>query len=256
MSRRSFLTATPIYDLSLLGLVLDDPKGWRDGFDTKWPSKAVPGRIGHVVTSAAPAYSPRNQVLTGAIEADDVATLISRIDEIKWRVGHNVENGFMFSDDESRFFYARCTRFDVPKVPPALTQTAVRFLINLWQTDPRRYDISQTIVSGISTATDLPLGTAPTEAVISTASTSFTITYKDYNSTTVASMTITGASGTVTIDMADYTITDGGGNAADKMTAGGFFSFDPVDSNWPVNAWPTLEISSGTCTATYRKAWA
>lgn len=257
MSRRSLIVDG--FDLSTLGFILEVPDH-REGQQAEWSLQEVPGRFGSVVTGSSPRYPARTMNLTGTVIADDLshATLRSNLDEIKWRLGRS-ERVFRFSDDETLDFNARCVLASFPHIPPGLIQTAVKMRVRLLMVDPRKFATSDTVVGSIGASpTDLPLGTAPSDASISvTGSGSFTLTYKHEDGTTLYTMTITGATAPVTIDMSAYTITDAGGNAAEYLTGGGFFAFDPEDGDdiFGTPDWPTLEVSSGTATATYKKAY-
>lgn len=247
------------FDLATLDFQVDTLSGWRDSISQKWPSAQVPGRFGVQVTASEPVYEPRQIVIQGAMVSADVSTLRSNLDAFKWRVGRG-QKTFTIVDDTSRDFNARAIQVQTTSIPPAIIQRAVKIKLTLWMDDPRAYDSSNTVVSSISSATDLPLGSAPSHASIEvTGSGSFTMTYKDYSGATISTLTITGATAPVTLDMDALTITDGGGNAADTLQAGSDFPiiFDPEhgDDIFGTPDWPTLELTSGSGTATYKKAW-
>jgi phage-related protein len=247
------------YDLSALDFQVETITGWRDGIAATWPSQPVPGRFGVQVTGSEPIYAPRQVVVSGAIVSADVATLVAYLDELKWRVGRT-QKTFTIVDNTAREFNARVTQFVSTAIAPAIIQVGVRVAITLWMDDPRTFATSDTVVSSIGSATDLPLGSAPSLAsIVITGSGAFTMTYKDYSGATISTLSISGATAPVTIDMDALTITDAGGNAADTLGTGSDFpiTFDPEhgDDIFGTPNWPTLELTSGSGTATYRKAY-
>jgi len=256
MSTRALLVDG--FDLSTLGLVVDNPAGWRDGFSVSWPSTAVPGRIGEIVTSTEGQVNGRTLRIDGAVLASTVSALLSQIDEIKYRLG-STEKTFVFSDDETREFYAYCSAITHQAIDPALIQRGISVRIGLEQTDPRRYGTSDTVVSGITTSpVDIPLGTAPVfPSITVTGASGFTLTYKDSSAVAVATIVIAGATSPVTLDCEAGTVVDGGGNAVAYLTSTSDFpfAFDPADGDYTTSDWPTLEVTAGTAVATYRKAY-
>lgn len=259
MSRRALIVDG--FDLSTIGFILSKPDGQRDGLDADWPSVKVPGRIGVSVTADEPSFEPRTIRVDGVLESDPtvdtVADLLARLDEFKYRLG-STERNFRFVDDETYDYRARALRVRHPPIDPALIQTAVRVRADLWMRDPRRYSTTQTVVSGITTATALPLGTAPVRGVIVvTGATGFTLTYKHFDTTTLKALIIAGATSPVTIDMELGKITDGGGPAADTLDHDSDFpfDFDSEDGDWTASQWPTLEVSAGSAQASYYRAW-
>jgi len=246
------------FDLSTLGFVVEDVVGWRDGIEVKWATETVPGRWGEMIVGTDPVYDSKEITVNGTLLADSVSNLITNLHELKWRVGRD-ERTFTFVDDESLEFLARVTRFRAPGIRPHMVQLGVEVQMRLYMPDPRVYDTATTNVTSITaTPKDLPLGNAPVRATVQvTGSGTFVLTYKDYNGVTQASMTITGATAPVDIDMDAQTITDGGGNAVDTLTAGDFFEYNPDhgDDILGTPDWPTLEVSSGTASTSYRKAY-
>jgi phage-related protein len=246
------------FDTGTIGFVVSDVLNWRDGVEIKWPAQKVPGRWGEMIVGTLPEYSPRELRINGTLLADDVATLRANLEELKWRVG-KTEKTFTFVDDETYEFIARSRNFQAPGIRPHMVQTGVNVRIRLYMADPRVYAASVTNVTSItSTPKDLPLGNAPVRATVQvTGSGTFTLTYKEFGGATRGTMTITGASAPVDIDMDAQTITDSGGNAAEYLTAGDFFEYDPDDGDdiFGTPDWPTLEVSSGTASTSYYKAY-
>jgi len=245
------------FDTSTLEFVVSEVQGWRDGANVTWNQKPVPGRIGTLITGLRPLWKPRELTVVGTLLASSVANLILANDEMKWRLG-TAARTFTFVDDETREFNGRMIRYDAPGIQPHMVQLGVQVRIKIQMTDPRVFAASTTNVGSITSATDLPLGTAPVWATVQvTGSGSFTLTYKDHTGTTKGTMTITGATAPVNIDMDAQTITDAGGNAVEYLTAGDFFAYDPehADDIFGSPDWPTLEVTSGTGSTSYEKAY-
>jgi len=137
--------------------------------------------------------------------------------------------------------------------------------------DPLRYDQDVTGVGFSSSAAALPLGTAPSAGLVTIygAATNPTLTYRDQvgdallpvsgDSVTMGFTATLGADDALEVDLAAKKVTriDAGvrSDALSTLTSGWFFALDPADGNAAASSWPTLEVSSGTALATYRRAW-
>jgi phage-related protein len=246
------------YDCAALGFQLSTLSGWRETVRQKWPTEEVPGRWGVVVTSSQPAFVKRNVRLMGTLVADDLATLRSNLDEFKYRLGKS-DKEFTFHDDTTRKFIGRVVKTSDRPVRPHLSQTAFSMQIDIECFDPRIFAVSASQVGSIGNSdVPIPLGSAPSFPTLSvTGSGSFTITYKNYAATVLKELTITGASPTVTINMATGQITDSGGNALDHFDVDSDhpWGLDPDDGDYTASQWPTLRCGSGTMTCDYTKAW-
>jgi phage-related protein len=210
------------------------------------------------VVASQPSYDPRELTIEGSVVSATRTAMLSNLDELKWRIG-NIEKTYTIVDDTSREFRARCTQFRTTGIDPYIVQRGVRVRLKLWLADPRIFATSDTVIGSITTSpVDMPLGTAPSlPSITVVTSGTFTLTYKDSAAATIATLNISGATAPTTIDMDAMTITDGSGNAAEHLVAGSDFPivFDPEDGDYVTPDWPTLECSSGTATATYRKTY-
>lgn len=127
--------------------------------------------------------------------------------------------------------------------------------------DPMKYDVTETALA-FSTNTQVPVGDADHGGVIriTGAATNPTVTYKDAAGNTIQTLglTISIAGGDwVEIDLDDLTITKSvsgvTSSAVDTWTSGNFFRIDPDHASGTTN--PSLSVSSGTATLTYRRRW-
>lgn len=239
--------------------VISDLSGWRDSVARQIPTAGRPGRLGSLRLTSRIRAPARSTVIRGFQKGDSVAQLLTRLDELKWRAWNADEIQLVFDDKTDRFFRARLDgKLTVSGIQPALSQLVHRIELPMVCDDPRAYSDTQESLSIASTDGDvaLPLGTAPTEATIEVDQTSFTLTYKDSSGATVATLEVSGASTQpVTVDMADQTITTANGGEIDVLASGDFFAFDPHDGDFPASSWPTLAVSAGTASVSYRRAW-
>lgn len=246
------------FDLSTLDFQVHRLSGWRDTLAVDWPAQEVPGRYGMAVVASEPSYKPREVVIEGSMVSADLATLKTNLDEFKWRLPNTLQT-YTIDDQTAREFRAYCTEIRVTGIDPYLVQRGVEIRLKLWLPDPRLFATSDTIVGSIGASpVDIPLGTGPSLASISVATAgTFTLTYKDSAAATVGTLQISGATAPTVINMDTMVITDDNGNAADHLVAGSDFPivFDPQDGDYVTPDWPTLECSSGTATATYRKTY-
>lgn len=248
------------FDMADIGFtVSSDLDGWRDSVAREIRSSGRPGKLGEIrLTERIRAFS-RPITVRGFQTGADVSELLSRLDELKWRMWDGDEIQLVFDDQTGRHFKARLDgKISVGAIQPALSQKAHRIELPMVCDDPRAYETAQQSLSIASTDgdVDLPLGTAPVEASIDVNQTGFTLTYKDSAGNTVATLQVSGASAQpVTVDMADETIITPNGGEIGTLVGGDHFPFDPFDGDYPSDTWPTLAVSAGTATVTYQKAY-
>ena len=115
-----------------------------------------------------------------------------------------------------------------------------------------------------ATADDMPMGTAPTFPVLQMGPcTNPVIIYRDSGGTEQGRMefgALTVAGGdTLDIDMEKktivHTISSTPQDDRSELTLGNYFALDPKHGVFATSTWPTLEVQSGTGTATYRRKW-
>lgn len=249
------------FDLASLGVtVTEGLRGWRDGLERTRETAARPGRVLSVPLTRAATTEPRRATVEAVQEADDVATLLSRRDELMARLDAADRVEVVFDDQPGRFLRARVDgSVRVRGVVPDLAQTAHQVSIPLVGRDPRWLADAETVVtvgSGDGDV-DVPLGTAESLPTIEVSVGTFTLTYKDASGAVVATLGVSGASASpVTVDMEAQTIISANGSELDARVAGSrFFALDPRDGDFAASSWPTLATDAGTATVTYRKAW-
>jgi hypothetical protein len=128
---------------------------------------------------------------------------------------------------------------------------------------PAYFAVAETVVALSATPAALPLGTLPSGGVVDIGPcTNPVLTYRDAASTTKATMgfTLTVATGDLLrVDLTEMRVTRriaGVWSAAQALhTSGAWFYPSPLDGNYALNVWPTLALSSGAGTYTYRRAW-
>lgn len=249
------------WDAGQAGVVVTDGlRGKLDGPEARYPSVAVPGRISTVRLTSEPVYQTTTLRVPILVEADTRAVMLSRLDELKWRLaGRDLRVTFV--DDETREFRALQAALEAQSTPPDLSQRAVEMRLLLEMKDPRVYDTTDTAVALSTSPAATPLGTAPVGPVvrIDGGVTDPTVTYRDNGGTVVETMglTVALAGGQwVEVDMEAQTIErEDGTPHPEYLTSGTFFRLDPRDGDYPGSSWPTLELSGSTGTATYRRAW-
>lgn len=252
--------------LDALGFKITQCSGWKDAPERSWPSAPRPGRIGAVLTQAAPDILGRSMRVEGVVRGASASAMRTAMDQVKERLSRG-QLQVIYGDESTRYLTAVLERFEVEGRGAAFTRRFLLARFGLFAPDPRFYSTSQTSETGITTTPrDLQLGTAISEPVLTVtgAATNPVLTYKDRLGSTVQSMTFgalsLGAGETLVVDVAARTIVVSdptARNGMDELTAGDFIELDPGDADlWgsPPD-WPTIECSSGTLVATYRKAY-
>ena len=242
-------------DLGTIGFIGDKFPNPFDAPDRVYRQETAHARVGTVVSTATPTIRGRTFKVSGHVLADTAANADAYLHELKYRL-YAPSVLVRFSRDETVEYRARCVSIASKPVKPEMVQRAFEVTIEFLLTDPRTYAIADSVV-GFSTATDMPLGTAPTDPVIRLSSgTNPILIYKDSSAVEIARMGFTWSGTYIDIDMDRKTVIDNASaNQIATLTTGEFFSLDPYDGDYPTADWPTLEVNSGTGTATYRKAY-
>jgi phage-related protein len=249
------------FDLGTLNVVVEKVTGRTGDINSTPQIVTVPGRIGEVVVATAPNVGTRKLSVDLAAIADSRTALLAVLDELKWRLSPQKLHTFVWVDDQTRECYGYVADIRDNPIEPDLLQRATKYRVTIECPDPREYATSDTTVSSIgATPVDLTLGSAPSVPTITvTGAGTFTLTYKNSAATTLKTVTVTGATAPVVLDCDAGTVTDAGGNAVPYLssTSDFPFSFDPQDGDPYAGTpdWPTLECSSGSAEAVYRKAW-
>lgn len=247
-------------DLTTVGLHVQEARGWTDRASTTLPTAAVIDAHELLVTGRYQ-VQPRRVTLDCVMRGSSVATLRTNLDTLRYylRPGARLVR-LVDQNDREATGYVEALTERIPAPAQFVSRTKSLSIVVLCP-DPRRYQLSANS-EGFTTATAMPLGTAPVwpSITIAGAATNPTITYKHNDTTTLATLGLTvsiGAGDSLVIDMAAKTIIENPGaiNRMDNLSSGDFFALDPNDGDYTASQWPTLEVSSGSGTANYNRAW-
>ena len=224
----------------------------------------------HALLSTPALYDARLLEVTGLVENTTAANHASDLDQLKARLKGQVasstrnEVALEFNDRASKEYIVRL----VSVVTEPVNSTVLyidRVTILALMLDPFLRDSSVSTVTGITTATAIPLGTAPSWPVL-TINAAFTDSRIDLKNSTgsvikTLEFTIDSATESITdliIDMQAGTIVDNlGASRHSHRNSGGNFPWmiDPRDGVYWSSTWPTLETTSGTLDVVYTKRY-
>lgn len=257
------------FDTSRLGLIVESLDGWLDSPSTRDRVSQLPTRTGAIILAPDAETAPRTLAIGGLIRRNTMALVRSSIDELKSRLfAGTIEVRFRGHPD--RVAYARCEehRFipGAPQFAEAITAKAWgRVTFSLFCPDPLVYEREATIVGFTATRRQVPLGTAvsaPTIRIMGPA-TNPSVRMRDARGVVKTEMQF-GATSLLSTDYLEvdcerFTVkrfTSGvESNAISALTsAGAFIALDPQDGDGG-SVYPTLEVTSGTGEAHYRRSW-
>lgn len=250
------------FDLSTLDFRVQSLAGHRNMPEAVWPQTDVPARYGPVLLSDTAQRKARPIKVQGVFDSTSLASLYANTDEAKARMDGALRT-YTVVDNEAREHRAYLLKWEAQGLPPELTTPRTYVTLTLWCPDPRAYSTGDTVVNFGATATAVPLGNAPTHPVIRIAGTASApaLVYKTSTGGERGRVTLAttiGSTGYIDIDMDAGTLVDETGanvSAVYATTVSGFFALDPLDGTYWSSGWPTVEVSAGSGTATYRKAW-
>lgn len=261
------------FQLGQIGVVVDRATGYRDFLQVAKAWQRVPNRWGSVAVHARPQAADRLVVVRGSLNAESVAELRARRDELWWRLRGGGNGGDVrewgFTDGTGRIWRVVLPEdgISLPIIPPTYRQLSTELELPLLMTDPRILAGSDTVLAGVSTATDLVLGSEASLPVIEFSVGTATVTVKDHTGATMWTFGIAGASNPpITIDFtaAPVSMLDSLGNpVAAFVTAGSYVEDVYFDPQWasgnpvgsPPPTWPTIEVDAGTIDVTFRAAY-
>ena len=261
------------YDLSNIGVTVlaADPR--RGGAPMRYAVEQVADRPEGVLLNSEPQYESYTVDIEILLQGTSIANYYTRLYELQARLRGQVtgvERGVVeleWDDQTSKVFRARLLSMTPTRMNDVLL-TADRHVLSFLLLDPFRRDESTSSVNGITTATAIPLGSAPCWPVIRLNGDAggvgaVTILYKTSTGTTRKTLSFTfaptlGAADWVDIDMEAATIIDdASANRRDERTLGTDFPWmlDPRDGVYVSSSWPTLETSDGDLDVTYTKRY-
>lgn len=250
------------YDLQNLGVTISSEiEGDLDAPARRWDLVSVPGRLDAVVrTGSAQVIRPRTLVFVGAITAADHASMLTNLKSLKYRLSPD-EVRVRTASGSTLEWLARCEALIARPLGLAFgpaRELEFRFICP----NPHRRSTTESNESLSSTPQAIALGNARSNCRvrINGAVTDPVLTYKHYDTTTLATMSFTktlGAGEWIEIDTAARTIVDdGGANVLADLDSGSEWPvLDPRDGDYLASQWPTLELSAGTGTVWYYKRW-
>lgn len=242
--------------LSTYGFVAEQVPNARGMVTRDLLTVAVAGQPGAVVTETNPQVAVRDFTIVGTILSTSASAALSAYRNIQALCADG-EHTIVLIDDTSRRIRARRISCTYTSVEVPLGGSALRIEIAWRAIDPYWEDVSATTVSLSTSPAACATGTAPCYLTL-TIDQSCTITYKNSAGTTRATFVLTGVSGaqTAVIDTLTRTLTHSvSGITPSLRTSGTYFVLDPRDGTYASSSWPTITLSSGTGSVSYRKAW-
>lgn len=235
-----------------------------------YQTTSVVQRAGVLLGTARPTIEPRQLRLQGYLTGSSLSDATTKLDALKAGIGTGPCR-IATAWDTGREYWGVLT--GAPAGPnSAYWQTYLAVELDFLLFDPLAYATTDETVTFGTSPTAIPLGTGPSRgnrAVASSiriegAATTPILLYKNSDGLVVAEMSFTGyspASGDrIDIDLArglvTKTISGVPSNAMGDLFPGwNFPALDPNDGVYGVSAWPTLQVSSGNGSVSYRKAY-
>lgn len=247
------------FDLSALGYVTTDVPGIRDVVDLEDASLALPTLAGTSLTDAAAAVADRQFSIVGQLTAATPSALRSAYRSLAYKCGGG-DRLLVLVDDTAKRITARLRRIAFTYQGVELDGRHARVELGWRARNPYWEDVSTTTVGLTATPAACALGNADCFPVITVTGPATTpiIRYKNSAAATVASLSLATIASldTVAVDMRTRRITHSVSGVTPALRlAGRFFALNPYDGDFYSSTWPTLEVSSGTASAVYRKAW-
>jgi phage-related protein len=244
------------FDVATIGFIVSEVEGHRGGYDLTYPLAEIPVADGVQLLAASGIVPARRITVSGYQRAPDLATLLTRKDELVRRLRAR-PLALRFGDQPDRYITGYVQSQEVPLIGPHLMQTYHYVRITFLCPDPRWYADAVTTVALSGSATPTPLGSAPVSPVVTITgpATGPQIIVRQ-GGTEVSRMDFAGASvgggASLVVDGKALTIRDGNGaSRASDLLSGLFPRLAPAPDGTP----PTLEIAGGSGSASYRQAW-
>lgn len=265
------------FDTSTIGVNLLAFSARRAGPSRTWAVDRMPGRPEAVLLDTRPQYETRLLEFELLLRGTSLSNYLARLDELRARLKGGVspasgtanEVEIETSDNASKVFRARYMSGLSEPVTTAVT-SADRHQIVMLLLDPFLRDESVTTQTGITAATAIVLGTAPSWAVLrqhgdAAGVGDVTILYKNFTGGTVKTLRFVFSPTLGTGDWVDIDMDAGMGTVVDNLGAnriaervsGSQFPWmlDPNDGNHWNAEYPTLETNDGTLDVTLTKRW-
>lgn len=257
-------------DAAELGFYLADAPDLL-GEGTRTPQTvAMPQGVGTILGTAPVSVGSRSLRLSGYVTSNTLAGARAVLDTLKAHVGSGVV------ELRSAWNTSVVVRgvLVAASAGPSSQAWLGRISVDLefFLADPFAYAIEPTVLAIGSSATEVPLGTAPSRGrawwsavlTITGAATTPTVTEYDAAGTTLRTMALSGwsptASDAIEIDLGRGLVTRITAgvrtNGIADLTAGWEFpALDPADGDYATSAFPMLSVSSGSASIRYYEAF-
>lgn len=249
-----FVTVNGV-DLTTFGYVVRSVEGLTGGVARTYATDDAPHAVGQTLLDDTPRIGARTVTIRGTLRATTPAALVVAYRRLLAHLSTEPID-VTWSLESDRFARGRLVSDSVPVLPRQGLQKSMHVDFVVECHSPYLAASAETEVALSTSAAACALGTwdsAPTIAI--TGASDVTLTYADHDGATQGSMAFEGVTGTLTVDMATWTATDDDGNAMSKLASGDFFLLEAAHADLDAEDWPTLVLSAGTGTATYRKRW-
>jgi hypothetical protein len=253
-------------NLADLGVYVERVSAWRDAPGREFPTVAIPGRQG-VVFAADPVTGARSLRISAMIHPAALTLAARRTAEDNLKALAMRALIKVVEDDESnapRQIDGVCTSCTItPRRHPVQSLVSDAELTILCP-DPTWYDVAGQVIGFTSTATAVPLGTAVSGGIVRIAAPSWSadvdipvLHYLNAAGVSIQTMTFGGVTGAddlqagldyleIDLDRATVTRYDSGvaSNGIALLTAGDFFSLDPMDGDTLNASYPMLKVTA------------
>jgi len=253
-------------NLADIGVYVEQVTTWRDAPSRSYPTVEIPGRQG-VVIAADPTTAPRSLRIRAMVHpaALTLAARMTAEDSLKALAYRALVK--VIEDDGTnapRQIDGVCVSCTIqPRRHPVSSLVSDADLTILCP-DPTWQDVVGQVIGFNATATQVPLGTAPSGGIVRIAAPSWSadidtpvLHYLNAGGVTIQSMTFGGVTGAddlqagldyleVDLDRATVTRYDSGvaSNGIALLTAGDFFSLDPMDGDVLNASYPMLKVTA------------
>jgi hypothetical protein len=252
--------------LDTLGIYVERVTTWRDAPAREYPTVAIPGRQG-VVFAADPTTAPRTLRISAMIHPAALTLAARRTAEDQLKALAYRALIKVIEDDgvnAPRQIDGVCTSCTItPRRHPVQSLVSDAELSILCP-DPTWSDVVGQVIGFTSTATAVPLGTAVSGGIVRIAAPPWSadvdipvLHYVNAGGVTIQSMTFGGVTSAtdlqagldyleVDLDRATVTRYDSGvaSNGIALLTAGDFFSLDPMDGDTLNASYPMLKVTA------------
>lgn len=263
MAYSVYVNETNLADLSVY---VERVSSWRDAPTRDYGVVAIPGRQG-VIFSADPTTGARTLRVSAMIHPAALTMSARRSAEDNLKALAMRALIKVIEDDDvnaPRTIDGVCTSCTInPRRHPVVSYVSDAELTILCP-DPTWQDVVGQVIGFTSTATAVPLGTAPSGGIVRIAAPSWSadvdipvLHYLNAAGVTIQSMTFGGITGgsdlqagldylEIDLDRATVTRYDSGvaSNGISLLTAGDFFSLDPMDGDTLNASYPMLKVTA------------